>query len=213
VNGYYNASGFYTFSKPFQNRRYIFSLNGTVNFNHNITLIDSAHNIGKNWIGAQGAQFEFNHKDWLEWTAGVRYSLNSTRYSLPGQQKVDFSAWSFTSTSRMDFPIGLIFRYDFEYILNQGLSSTVGQNIALFNASLEKTVFKKKNGFIRLSGFDLLNQNKNITRSVTGNSITDTKVNRLTRYFMVSFSYRLNRFTGQGSGNAPGGGQMRFINQ
>jgi len=94
--------------------------------------------------------------------------------------------------------------YDFEYILNQGLSGTVGQNIALLNASLEKTVFKKKNGFIRLSGFDLLNQNKNITRSVTGNSITDTKVNRLTRYFMVSFSYRLNRFTSQGSGNAPG---------
>lgn len=212
-DGYYNASGFYTYSKPFQNRRYVFTLNGSANFNHNITLIDSARNVGKNWIASQGAQFEFNHKDWLEWTAGARYGLNSTRYSLPGQQKVDYHAWVFTSSSRMDISGGIVFRYDFEYTLNQGLSAGLGQNIALLNASVEKTLFKQKNGFLRLSGYDILNQNKNITRTVTGNSITDMRVNRLTRYFMISFSYRLNRFAGKQSGSVgPGGQQMRFIN-
>ena len=210
VNGYYNASGFYTWSKPWMNRRYVLSVNGTVNYNHNITLIDSARNIGKNWTGAQGFTFEFNHKDWLEWSAGARYSLNSTQYSLPGQQKVSYHAWVITSTSRVDIPGGLVFRYDFEYTLNQGLSLSGDQHIALLNASLEKTMFKKKNGFIRASGFDILNQNKNITRSVTGNSITDTRVNRLTQYFMLTFSYRLNKFTAGASGQGGPGGPPRF---
>ena len=62
-------------------------------------------------------------------------------------------------------------------------------------------VLKKKNGFIRLYGFDILNQNKNITRQVTANSIVDTRTNRLTRYVMLSFTYRLNRFSGQQGGN------------
>ena len=83
------------------------------------------------------------------------------------------------------------------YIINNGLAAGVNRNLALLNASIEKTVFKKKNGFIRLSGFDIFKQNTNITRTVTGNYITDTRTNRLTRYFMLTFTYRINRFNGQ----------------
>jgi hypothetical protein len=197
VNGYYNTTLFYNWSKPWQNRTYVLSLNGTANYNHNITLIDSMRNVGNNIVLSQGAQFTFNHKDWLEIDGGVRYSINSARYSLEGQQDVDYNSWTFTSNSRMDLKGGFILRYDFEYIINNGLAAGVNRNLALLNASIEKTVFKKKNGFIRLSGFDIFKQNTNITRTVTGNYITDTRTNRLTRYFMLTFTYRINRFNGQ----------------
>jgi hypothetical protein len=197
IDGYYNATGFYTFSKPFQNRKYVFSLNGTLNLNHNVTLIDSARNVGNNILVSQGAVFEFNYKDWFEWDAGVRYSLNSTSYSLEGQQDIDYDSWSFTTNSRLDLKGGWVFRYDFEYVINEGLAAGVNQNLALLNASFEKTIFKKKNGFIRLSAFDIFKQNTNITRTVSGNYITDTRTNRLTRYIMHTFTYRLNRFQGQ----------------
>jgi hypothetical protein len=82
-------------------------------------------------------------------------------------------------------------------MINNGLAAGVNGNIALMNASLEKTVFKKKNGFLRFSAYDIFKQATNINRSVTGNSITDTRTNRLTQYFMVTFTYRLSRFTGQ----------------
>ncbi len=216
VNGYYNVSAFYNWSRPFQNRRYVFTVNGLVNFNHNISLADSLRNVGKNLVAAQGLAFEFNHKEWLEIDFGVRYSVNSTKYSLQQDQDLDYDSWTLTTNSRIDIPGGVIFRYDFQYIINNGLAETVGKDIALLNASLEKTLFKKKNGFLRLSGFDIFKQNTNINRTVTGNNITDTRTNRLTRYFMLSFTYRLNRFQGQQSGNrqqAEGGRQMRIINQ
>ena len=201
VDGYYNATGFYNYSKPFQNRRYVVSLNGTVNFNHNINLIDSANNVGNNMLVSQGARFEFNHKEWFEWDAGVRYALNSARYSLPGQQDIDFSSWTLQSNSRVDLKGGWIFRYDFEYTINQGLAAGVNQNLAILNASLEKTVFKKKNGFLRFSAYDIFKEGTNISRTVTGNSITDTRTNRLTQYFMATFTYRLSKFTGQQQGS------------
>jgi hypothetical protein len=203
ADGFYNATGFYNLGRPYKNRTHVISLNGTVNFNHNVSLIDSAPNVGNNWILSQGVTYEFNHKDWFEWDAGVRYSLNRSRYSLDDNQDIDYSSWVFTSNSRLDIKGGFILRYDFEYILNQGLAEGVNQNVALLNASIEKTIFKKQNGFIRLSGFDIFNQNTNISRTVTASSITDTKTNRLTRYFMLTFTYRLNRFTGQ-QGQQPG---------
>jgi hypothetical protein len=213
VDGYYNLTAFANYSKPFQNRRYVLALNATVNYNHNINLIDSARNVGNNVIASPGFRFEFNPKDWFEWDFGARYTLNSARYSLPGQQDLDFSSWSLTSNSRIDVPGGWTLRYDFEYILNSGLAAGVNANVALLNASLEKTLFKKKNGFLRLSGFDIFNQNKNVSRTVNGNSITDTRVNRLTRYFMLTFTYRLNRFTGtqqQGGQRRMQGGEFRM---
>ncbi len=213
VDGYFNTTGFYTFSKPFQNRKYVFSLNGTINYNHNVTLIDSVRNVGNNILVSQGATFEFNYKDNFEMDGGVRYSLNSARYSLTDQQNLDFSSWTFTTNSRLDLKGGWVFRYDFEYTLNDGLAADVNQNLAILNASFEKTIFKKKNGFLRLSAYDIFKQNTNISRTVSGNFITDTRTNRLTRYIMLTFTYRLNRFQGQQQQGAGQPGMNRQMRQ
>ncbi|HUS03663.1 MAG TPA: outer membrane beta-barrel protein [Chitinophagaceae bacterium] len=202
VNGYYNVSGFYNFSKPYNNRRYVISLNGILNFNHNINLVDQAKNIGKNWVVGQGVNIEFNHKEWLELAVGGNYNLNSITYSKTGTsnnnlQNDKYSTWNINSTGSMNIPKNWILRYDFDYTLNQGLTGDVGKNFANLNASIEKQLFKKKNGIIRLQGFDLFNQNLNISRSVNANSIIDSRTNRLNRYFMLTFTYRIQKFSGR----------------
>ena len=199
VDGYYSVTGFYAYSKPYQNRKYVVSLNGSANFNHDVGLVDSSKNVGYNWIAWQGANFDFNYKDWLELGVSGKYSLNSTRYTISQQNRYTSSAFVIGSVMRADLPGSFTLRYDFEYTVNQGLAETVQKNTAILNASVEKVVFKKKNGFIRVSGFDIFNQNVNINRQVTGNSIIDSRTMRLTRYFMLSFTYRLNRFTASGN--------------
>ena len=99
----------------------------------------------------------------------------------------------------------LVLKYDFDYTINSGLATSVSRNQAIMNASLEKQLFKKKNGILRLAAFDLFNQNSNISRQVQGASIFDTRTNRLTRYFMATFTYRLQRFAGKTiQGRGPG---------
>lgn len=202
LNGYYNVSGFYNFSKPYKNRRYVISLNGILNFNHNINLVDSIKNIGKNWVIGQGFNFEFNHKEWLEFGAGANYNLNSITYSNAGTnntnlQNDQYSSWAISSNINIDIPKNWVLKYDFNYTINQGLTGAVGRNLAIMNASIEKQLFKKKNGIIRLQAFDLFNQNSNISRSVSANSIIDSRSNQLNRYFMLSFTYRLQKFSGK----------------
>ena len=223
VNGYYNIFGFYAYSKPYKNRKFVLTLTGSLNYNHNINLTDSVlltgntlqQNLnlnkvnGNNWIITQGFNFEFNYKEWLELGTGISYSLNDNTFKsadgkkLTAFQNTSSNAWIFSNNININFTKTLSLKYDFDYTINTGLANGVSQNLAIMNASLEKQVFKKKNGVIKLAAFDLFKQNSNINRNVSGTSIVDTRTNRLTRYFIASFTFRLQRFAGQTT-QAPG---------
>lgn len=219
VNGYYNAMGFYTYSKPFKNRKYVLNFNGSANFNHNINLTDSIKTIGKNWVLSQGFVFELNLKDWLQMGTGISYSLNDVKYKSASDKPTSFvnsssNAWTLSNNINIDLTKRLILKYDVDYTINNGLASNVSKNPVLMNASLEQQLFKKKNGIIKFSAFDLFKQNTNISRSIYGSSITDTRTNKLTRYFLLTFTYRIQKFVGQraqGDGMGPMGGGNRQI--
>ena len=217
VNGYYNMMGMYTFSRPYKNRKYVLTFNGSANYNHNINLIDSIKNVGQNWIVSQGVVFEYNLKEWLELGTGINYSLNDVKYknknNIPSTlQNSSSNAWTLTNNINIDLTKRTILKYDFDYTINNGISNGISQNPVLMNASLEQQLFKKKNGILKLAAYDLFKQNTNISRSVYENTITDTRSNRLTRYFMLTFTYRLQKFAGvqpQG-GMRPGGREVRM---
>ncbi len=224
VNGYYNVLGFYAFSKPYKNRKYVINFSGSLNYNHNVNLTDSiivsgntlSQNlaltkvIGKNWVVTQGFNFEFNYKEWLELGTGVSYSLNDVKYSNAAGKtgssafvNSSSNAWTLSSNINLDITKTLILKYDFDYTINTGLASSVSQNLAILNASLEQQLFKKKNGILKIAAYDLFKQNTNISRTVSANYITDSRTNRLTRYFMATFTYRLQKFAG-GAQQGPG---------
>jgi hypothetical protein len=174
----------------------VLSLLGLVNYNNNINLVDGIKNIGRNWLAAPGLNFDYN-LSWLELSTGARYNLNHATFTLPSSPKQNQSTWTLSSDARFDFGKGWILRWDFDYTINRGLAAGVQRDIALLNGSREKEMFKKKNGVLKLTGFDIFKQNTNISRSVNGTNITDIQVNRLTQYFMLSFTYRFNKFKGQ----------------
>ncbi|MDB5209275.1 MAG: hypothetical protein JWQ30_102, partial [Sediminibacterium sp.] len=70
-------------------------------------------------------------------------------------------------------------------------------SVPLLNPSIAKQFLKNKAGELRLSVFDLLNQNQSVTRTITGNTIVDSKSNVLTRYAMLTFTYNLRQFAGK----------------
>ncbi|MGB4843223.1 MAG: outer membrane beta-barrel protein, partial [Ferruginibacter sp.] len=210
VNGYYNLLGFYVYSRPYKNRKYVISVRGTANFNHNINLIDSIRNIGQNWVLSQGLNFEYNYKEVLELGAGISYSLNDVHYKnktgkpLTTLQNSSSNAWTFSSNMNLNITKRLVLKYDVDYTINSGLAASVSRNQVIMNASLEQQLFKKKNGILKIEAFDLFKQNSNINRSVTANQIIDSRTNRLTRYFIATFTYRIQRFAGKSTTQSPG---------
>jgi Outer membrane protein beta-barrel family/Carboxypeptidase regulatory-like domain len=216
-NGYFNVNAFYTVSKPIKNRKYVFNYGGLINFNNNISYLNSQKNTGRNWVVTQRFSMDYKLNKWLETTGGATLSLNKSNNSLNESINNNIQSWTISHSSRMFFKHDINFNYDVEKILNSGFTNNVGANPLVFNATLEKQIFKNKNGAIKLQGFDLLNENTNVSRNVNAlnATITDSRTNRIQRYFMLSFVYRFNKFkgaTGSGPGfqGGQGGGGMRM---
>lgn len=220
ANGYFTVLGFYNVSKPIQNRKYVFNLGGNIVFNNNISYLrDSVNvsnkNIGKNWLIGQRFSTDIKIKKWLETTVSINYSINTNRYSLQPDQNSNTSTWTLSNNARFFLPKDFIFSYDIDKTINNGYADNVNTNPLIVSTTLEKQLFKKKNGSIKLQGLDLLNQNIGISRTVNSTSITDSRTNKLGRYFLLTLVYRLNKFKGDqqmmpGMG-MPGGGGMNFM--
>jgi hypothetical protein len=216
TNGFYSVNGFYNWSKPFAERKYTLSINGFANYSNNINFVDDQKNIGKNLIISQGANFQLNPAKWIELNPGVNYTANKNTYSISAQQNTKVSTWNLTFNGKAYIRKTWILGADFTKALNKGYTSAFSVNPFIMNTYLEKQFLKNNAASLRFQIFDVYNENTSISRSVTANSINDTRSNRLARYAMLTFSLKLQKFNGQQMPNTgmqmPGmGGGMRSI--
>ena len=63
-------------------------------------------------------------------------------------------------------------------------------NEVILNAEIEKSW---GNATLALQAYDILHQKKNIVQVVSDNVVSYAKYNTLPTYFMLTFTYRLNR--------------------
>jgi hypothetical protein len=220
ASGYYSASGFYVFAKPFDNRRYNLFFIGNIAYNNNISYISNVDattldmttekNVAKNLVYTQGLRFRVDITDVIDAEPNTSYSINSSKNSLnqPGIND-NFRTWSYGVTGKNYVWKDWTLSYDYTKTLYYGYKGSTNPNI--LNTYIERRFLKSKLATFRLSAFDLFNQNTGYTSTQNGNYITQTNVNRLGRYYMLTFTLRLQKTAGKsqmhmGPGGPGGGG-------
>lgn len=196
TNGFYNINGSYSITKPFSNRRFLFTYYCNTGFSNNIAFTNGERVSGKDLEIRNGMKFRADLADIIDAELNTAWSFNNTSYSS--------AAFNNRQIHRIFLRLGgrnYLFRnnctlgYNLSHTINSGYN-TGNASPTLLNVYVEWQLLKSNKGTVRLSGFDLLNQNTGITRDVFDNKIVDQQNNRLARYFMLSFNYRLQRFGG-----------------
>ncbi|HEY0895272.1 MAG TPA: outer membrane beta-barrel protein, partial [Sphingobacteriaceae bacterium] len=211
TDGYYSMMGFYSFSVPVADKKYTFSFNGSANYTNNIAFSNDLKNNIKNLVLSQRLRLQINPADWIELNPSVAFTNNQSDYSLSVRNNANqnVQTWSYNADGRFYFLKSLVLGVDFSKNVNSGYSAALNSNPMILNTYLEKQFFKDKRATLRLQGYDLFDENINVNRSITNNSTIDTRSNRLGRYFMMSFTMRLQKFTGKQPENMQGPGMMR----
>ncbi|MEI9943417.1 MAG: TonB-dependent receptor [Chitinophagaceae bacterium] len=197
TNGFYNVNADGSMTRPFSNKRFFITVAFNGSYGNNISFTDNQRNKGNNWSVRPSTNFRIDIADKIDAAVSASYTIyhTTTRYT------------SFTNTTKArilnlgingktyffkDFTIG----YDLNKIINYGFSNNVSSNPTILNVFTEYRFLKKRHATVRLQGFDLFNQNEGISRTINETTITDSRNNRLARYFLLSFNFRLQQFGG-----------------
>jgi hypothetical protein len=96
------------------------------------------------------------------------------------------------------------FSYDYSKAINYGYAQSLNvTNPNILNLYLERRFLKQNRATIRIAAYDLFNQNTGFTDVTTPSSTTQAHVNRLSRYFLATFTLRLQKFAGKAPAEDP----------
>lgn len=69
-------------------------------------------------------------------------------------------------------------------------------NVIQWNAYIGKKIFKNDQGLVKLSAFDILDQNKGYDRYISSSVIQETNYQTLNRYFLLTFIWNISKTPG-----------------
>ncbi len=123
-----------------------------------------------------------------------RYSFQNTVNSKLASNTRTINTWGGIFNGTYSAPFGLVISTDLNYSTTSGYSSGYNTNQWRWNGSLAYQFLSEKQASVTISVYDILGQQKNIFRNVTGDYIEDVYYNSLGRYGMVTFTYKFNTF-------------------
>ncbi len=130
----------------------------------------------------------------IDFIISAKSALVKTHSTLEPQKIISYINSGINSSLNLMLWHGLVLNTLISYSLNSGLSSGFNNNYVLWNIGLGKKLFRKQQAEIKLSAFDILNQNNNIQHTVAETYIQDSRTNMIQRYYLLTFTYKFSEF-------------------
>lgn len=199
VNGVYRINGTvnYGFGIKKLYSRFNFGFNG--GYNNNVNYINGALNT--TIVKSVGPSFNYTYSldEIMDLNISARHNYSITNNQINSALNTNFVTRIYSADLTNYLPWGIVLNQSMNYTINEGRAPGFNTAVPIWNASISKFFLKNKRAELKLSAFDLLNKNVGISRNVTQNQIVDQSYNVINQYFLIGFTYSLQK-SGLGSG-------------
>jgi hypothetical protein len=216
LNGYWNVRSFATYGMPVSLIKSNLNLNGGVSYTRNPSLINSVANFANTYTFNGGVVISSNISENLDFTLSYNGNYNLVNNTLQASGNSNYYYHAATAKVNWIFLQRFVLNSSITQSLYSGLGQGFDQKFYLWNAYVGYKFLKDKSLEAKVSAYDILKQNRNITRNVTNTYVEDVRTQALTQYFMFTLTYTLRNFKGVApdmgpadGGRGPGGGGYR----
>jgi hypothetical protein len=194
LDGQRNLNVFVTYAQPLKFIKTNINLNAGFVVNRIPGLVDNETGITRSYNYNAGVVLASNISQYVDYTVSYNGSFNNAKSTFESNTENRYFSQAASAKLNLQNKSGWVFNTDLTNQLYSGLSSGFNQSYWLWNMAVARKLFKGQKGEIRLSVFDLLNQNQSITRTVSETYIEDVNTKVVRQYFMLTFTYNLKNF-------------------
>lgn len=195
ISGNRSLTGNISYSQPirFIKSRVNININGGIN--NMPSIINNVINYQRNTNMGAGLSLNSNISENVDFLISSNTIITRNDNPVNRQLNSTFTSEICRASLNLILWKGIVINSSVTYQANFGLSAGYNVNYMLWNIAVGKKLFRKRQGDIRVSVFDVLKKNNSIQRSVTETYIQDMQSNILQRYFMLVFTYKISKFS------------------
>ena len=194
VNGNWNFRSFFAFGTPLLALKSNLNISGGMTYNKIPNYVNDQLQFNKTFDFNGNIFLGSNISERVDFSWSYQATYHIVKYLQAGKDNNNYyQGVAGANLSVLPWK-GLVINSDVKLNHYIGLGSDYNQNITLWNASIGYKFLKKQSAQFSLQVFDLLGTNKSINRTITETYIEDSRVNVLSRYFMLQFTYKFNRY-------------------
>jgi hypothetical protein len=194
MNGFGNIRGMLTYGFPFRAIKSNINLTSGLSYSRMPGIINDVTNVSNTYNVSGGITLSSNISEKVDFTLSYNATYNIAENSIRTQLNSNYFYHITGIKFNWIFGNGWVVRNDVNNLLYTGLGETFNENYWLWNLNIGKKMFTDKQAELTLGVYDLLDQNKSVSRNITNTYVEDSRTNILNRFFMLTFTYNIRHF-------------------
>ncbi len=175
-----------------------------------ISILNDTENEIDQWTKAGSVRYTYQYKEIFDMSLSAQLTHQQTKYEFEQPDQSNFNQ-TYTAEANVSFLKNYQLAGNLEYLVYQDPANNYRQEIPLLSFSFSRFLLKNNTGELKLSVNNVFDKALGISQRATSNYFERTTSNSLGQYFLLSFTYALNKHL-----NPMGmrrGGRMQIIQQ
>jgi hypothetical protein len=174
-----------------------FNTNVNLNLNRRPFILNTDEGFENSFYTTLGENISFNYNELLSINARYNFTKQMTRYKDVNFNNVNTYSHTIGSDFSLRWPKKIILDANYSYNYNPQIAEGFPRSSHLLNLALSLQMLKKDRGQLKISVYDLFDQNISVSRYAYNNAVNISDREILKRYFLVTYQYKLNIFKGK----------------
>lgn len=196
VGSSWSVRSYFSYGTPIAALKSNLNLGTGISYSNTPGLINTSKNTSETVQLNQTLTLSSNISQNLDFTLSSAAYYNIVKNTLQPTLNNNYFSQTNGVKFKWIFWKGFTIEQDLTHTWYAGLGDEFDRSVLLMNIGIGKRLFKGDRGEIKISVYDVLNQNDNIQRTVNETYIEDRRTQSIQRYAMLTFSYNLRQFSG-----------------
>ncbi len=191
ISGGQNVGSYLGFGFPLKKTKSNLNLNTSLNLGNNLAFVNDVLNRTRSTNVGVGLRLDLTPSEKFTLYTNANVNVTDAQYSINSSQNQRIFNYTYGAEMNAQFPAKIYLNANFNYRIFINRRFDFDQRVPILNLAVYKHLGKANRTEIRLTAYDVFNQNQGITQQATQNFVSEERVRTLARYFLLSLTYNM----------------------